>query len=248
MMSISEEKHIIETISKEYLEPDAGRIIDQKILSMVTDHILPWIKGPEVLEMGFGDDVWTRKIIERFGHSSIVDASQILLNEGKGEYGDKIEIYNVLFEEFMPDRKYDTVIASYGLEHVKDPVNVLTKASTWINEEGHVIITVPHADSFNRRVAVCMGIQKITDEIGKTDRQTGHRRVYTIEKMERDITLSGLAVIRKKGLYLKFLPQSMMIGFSDELLRGYMKLSESVPMEDCAMIAFDCVLKKITKK
>ncbi len=242
-----EEKQMLESIANEYLKPDTGRIVDKKLLGMIAERVLPMIKGPEILEMGFGDDVWTSKIIEKFGYSSIVDASQILLNKAKTKYGDKIETYNFLVEDFMPHKKYDTVIASFVMEHVKDPIEVLKKASTWINKEGHIIIVVPNADSFHRRVAVCMGLQKRTDEIGPTDRHIGHRRIYTIEKMKHDIALSGLNILRKMGLFLKFIPQSMMVNFSDELLKGYTVISESVPMEYCSTLVFDVKCKNKQK-
>ncbi len=243
-MDDSREKAALESTSKQYLEPDSGRAVDQEILSMVADAILPWATGPDVLELGFGDDVWTSGVIKAFGHSSIVDGSQILLDQAARIYGDKIETHNELFESFEPPRKYDTIIASFVLEHVTDPVEVLRKASTWINEDGHILVVVPNADSFHRRAAVCMGILKTSDEIGATDKQVGHRRVYTLEKIERDIALAGLVAVRRRGLFLKFIPQGMMSGFSDELLRGYMELSASVPTEYCAIIALDCVLKQ----
>jgi len=241
-MNNSNEIKILESVSREYLEPDDGRMVDKKVISMVIDNITPWLKGPEILEMGFGDDLWTSRIIDKYGHSSIVDASQILLNEAKKKYGTKIKAYHCLFEEFIPDKKYDTVVASFVLEHVKDPVEILINTKKWINKEGHVIIIVPNADSLHRRLAVCIGLQKRTDELSSTDMRVGHRRVYNIAKMVSDINLAGLKVFRKRGLFLKFLPQNMMTQLSDELLVGFMKLSENIPMEYCSRMIFDCVL------
>lgn len=242
-MDLKKEKNMLEKIAGEYIDTDPGRIVDRKILSMVVGRVMPWIKGPDVLEMGFGDDAWTTSVTKKFGRSNIVDASETLLKQAKTKYGKKIATFNSLFEDFTPSVKFDSIIASFILEHVDDPVKVMKKARTWIKPRGQVIVIVPNANSYHRRVAVKMNMQKKAGAIGRTDKQMGHRRVYTVAAMEKDIASAGLKVKKKSGFFLKFLPQGMMTGFSDDLLLGFMKLGEEVPMEDCATIAFDCGLK-----
>jgi trans-aconitate methyltransferase len=222
------------------LAKDLGAKVNQKILTMIVDHVFTWIKGPEILEMGFGHGIWTQKIVDKFGHSNICEASPSLIKKARQRYGKKIELYESLFEEFVPQKKYNTIIASFILEHVKDPVDLLKRMSSWLKSDGQIIVIVPNADSFHRRLAVCMGIQKTTDELGQTDRLIGHRRVYTLKKIEENITLAGLKIKRKKGLFIKFLPQSMMKNLSDQILKGYMKLSENMPIEYTATLVFDC--------
>jgi hypothetical protein len=86
-----------------------------------------------------------------------------------------------------------------------------------------------------------MGMQRTTDTLGPTDRQMGHRRVYTIARMEQDIRQAGLGVVRHRGFLLKPLPQGMMSGFTAAMLEGFMKLGDEMPMEFASSIAFDCV-------
>jgi trans-aconitate methyltransferase len=237
------EAALLERIAREYREPDPGRKVDQKITAWAVDRILPWITGPEVLELGFGDDNWTGKIIDRFGHSHIVDASNVLLADAKEKYGTRLEVYHSLFEDFKPDKQFDGIVASYVLEHVADPVQVLGLARTWLNPKGHVLIMVPHADSLHRRLAVAMGMQSATTDLGPTDRQLGHRRVYTIERMQEDIAAAGLRIVERRGTFVKLLPQGMMTQFSEAMLLGFMKLGDELPMEYASSIAFDCVKK-----
>ena len=106
------ERSVLESISREYVNPDPGRLVDQKIVSMVVDAVASWIDGPDVLEMGLGDDCWTSRVIETVGHSSVVDAADQLLAQAKSKYGDKVTVHRSFFEDFVPDKKYDTVIAS----------------------------------------------------------------------------------------------------------------------------------------
>lgn len=231
----------LERIASEYQNPDPGRVVDRKFLSWTVDRTLPWLRGPDILELGFGDDQWTERIINRFGHSHIVDASQTLLEEAKEKYGPRITTNDSLFEDFQPSKGFDTIIASYVLEHVEDPVQILKRTVGWLKPFGHVIIIVPHADSIHRRLAVAMGIQSATDQLGPTDRQMGHRRVYTISHMESDIAQAGLRVVQKRGTLLKPLPQGMLTHFSPTMIEGFMKLGDTIPMEYASSISFDCV-------
>ncbi|MBP9853338.1 MAG: class I SAM-dependent methyltransferase [Candidatus Omnitrophica bacterium] len=242
-MDFKKEKKILEQIANKYHDDNPGRAINRKIMMMVVRQVMPWINGPDVLEMGFGEDAWTANIIKKFGKSSIVDASEILLKQARGKYGKKIIAFHNLFEEFEPPVKYDSIIASFILEHVENPIEILKKAKSWLKPKGQIIVIVPNANSFHRRVAVEMKLHKKVNDIGRTDKQIGHRRVYTVVAMKKDITSAGLKIKGKKGLFLKFLPQDMMTGFSDDLLMGFMKLGENIPMEDCATIAFDCRIK-----
>lgn len=234
------EKEQLETIANAYITPDPGRIIDQKTVRLIVKEIMPMIKGPKVLEMGFGDNCWTDSIIRNFGHSYIVDASKKLIDKARKIYNDKITIYQSFFEEFTPIERFDTILSTFVLEHVEDPVQVLGMTKNWLNDDGTLIVIVPNADSLHRRLAVCMGMQKNTWDIGETDKKMGHRRVYTIDKMAKDISKAGLKIIDKKGIHVKLFPQAMMKDCTDEMLNGLVKLGMKLPMEYSASIVFTC--------
>jgi ubiquinone/menaquinone biosynthesis C-methylase UbiE len=240
----SDEINALEKISDEYLKPDPGRIVDKKLVSMIVDEVLPWIEGPEVLEMGFGDDEWTTKIINKIGHSNIVDASTVLLKTSKEKYKDKIQTYESLFENFKPDKKFNTIISSYILEHVEDPVLVLKNALEWLAPTGKLIAIVPHAGSFHRRLAVAMNLHKNLTDLREIDHRMGHRRVYTLEAFDRDIIKAGFNIEKKTGFFAKFLPQYMMTSMSDKMLKGFMDLGMQLPIEYATSIAFVCTHKK----
>ena len=235
-----EEINALEKIAAEYVAPDPGRLVDKKNIAMIADRVMPWVQGPEVLEMGFGDDEWTPRIIEKFGHSNIIDAAKTLLEIPKEKYGDAVTTYESLFETFVPDKKFDTIIASFVLEHVEDPVMVLEKTLEWLNEGGKLIAIVPHADSLHRRLAVTMGMQEKPSDLGGTDKRMGHRRVYDIPSFEKDIIAAGFTIEERKGFLIKLIPQSLMANFSDEMLVGLMKLGDEMPIEFTASIGFLC--------
>jgi 2-polyprenyl-3-methyl-5-hydroxy-6-metoxy-1,4-benzoquinol methylase len=231
---------MLDRIAQEYREPDAGRRVDQKLISLLVGRTIPWMTGPEVLEMGSGDDQWTRRLIEHFGHSHLVDGSRTLIEAAKKKYGAKLTTYHSLFEELKPGKQFDTVLTSLVLEHVEDPTRVLATAAQWLKPQGHLIMIVPNALSLHRRLAVAMGLAQAADELGVSDVRLGHRWVFTIPRIEAAVAAAGLRVVRQAGWLTKPLPQGMMTDFSDALLEGLMKLGDELPREYACFLAFDC--------
>ena len=231
----------LDRIAQEYQEPDAGRRVDQKLISLLVGRTIPWLTGPDVLEMGSGDDQWTKRLIEHFGHSHLVDGSHTLIEAARKRYGASLTTYHSLFEECDPGRQFDTVLSSLVLEHVEDPAKVLATAAGWLKPHGHMVVVVPNATSLHRRLAVAMGLQRAADELGASDIRLGHRWVFTIARIEADLAKAGLRIVRKAGWLTKPLPQAMMTQFSDALLDGLMKLGDELPREYACFLAFDCV-------
>jgi 2-polyprenyl-3-methyl-5-hydroxy-6-metoxy-1,4-benzoquinol methylase len=230
----------LDRISQEYQKPDAGRRVDQKLISLLVGRAIPWMTGPEIIEMGSGDDQWTQRLIEHFGHSHLVDGSRTLIEAARKKYGAKLTTYHSLFEELDPGKQFDTVLSSLVLEHVEDPVKVLATAAGWLKPQGHLIVIVPNALSLHRRLAVAMGLTRAADELGESDVRLGHRWVFTIPSMEAHLAKAGLQIVRQAGWLTKPLPQGMMTDFSDALLEGLMKLGDELPMEHACFLAFEC--------
>ncbi|MFH1355857.1 MAG: class I SAM-dependent methyltransferase [bacterium] len=234
------EKKLLNKVSDLYLSRDISREKAMRFERMIVSYLLTWVKGPRVLEMGFGDDLWTKHLIKKYGQSFIIDASSPLLGKANKIYGKKIVGIHSLFEDYTPQKKYDTVIASYILEHVLNPIEILEKVQSWVNKSGKIILVVPSANSYHRQLAVTMGMQKRTDELGASDKKIEHRRVYTMNKFRKDIERSGLKIVKEQGLFLKFLPQSYMIDWPDAMIEGFFKLSLKQPTDHCASLAVLC--------
>ena len=231
----------LEEIAENYLKPDATFIVDERMFNISAEKIVPVIKGPRVLEMGFGAGTYTSRIINRFGHSHLVDLSQKLLSKAQGLYADKVTTYFSSFEEFSPTVLFNTIIATNVLEHVDDPVKVLINMKTWMESDGEIFIKVPNANSFHRIYGVCMGmLNKITD-LNETDIRIGHKRVYNMETLEKDIVEAGLRVVEKMPTFAKFLSNAQMIDFSEIQLTGLFKMAENIPIEYGCELLYKCV-------
>jgi 2-polyprenyl-3-methyl-5-hydroxy-6-metoxy-1,4-benzoquinol methylase len=233
-------KENLDCFTPEYLDPDPSRQVDQKILGMVIDRVMPNLEGPSVLEMGCGDGQWTGPIIQKFGSTSVVDASAKLLDAARNNFGSKIISHQSYFEDFKPSQKWDTVLCTYVLEHVVDPVQVLKSCYQWLKPGGQLVVAVPNSSSLHRRLGVVMGLQKEATDLSPADRSVGHRRVYNAASLQEDLLAAGFVIEKQDCLCCKILPNSMMVSFSDQLLQGLFDLGDIIEKDECALLAFYC--------
>lgn len=244
MLNKTLEKKRLEGVANKYLTADKDREMDQKYQKLIVKEIMPWVKGPRILEMGYGDDSWTSQILKKYSTSEIVDGSAILLKAVLKKYGQKVKVYLSFFEDFMPKEKYDTILATLILDHVKDPVIVLKQTKKWLKSNGKIIITIPNGDSLHRRLAVAMGLQKKNTQMGYANKKLAQRRVYNFQLLKQHIESADLKITKKRGLMLKPFPLCMMHDVSDEMLDGLMIMSHSLPIEYSTTLAVECALKE----
>ena len=69
---------------------------------------------------------------------------------------------------------------------------------------------VPNAESLHRRIGKEMGIIKKLDELTPTDKRHGHRRVYTLKRIVRDVEKAGLRINKKGTFFIKPFSNSQM--------------------------------------
>lgn len=229
----------LESIADHHISPPPHHIVDIKVQYYDMKKLLPYVKIDPVLELGYGDGMWTSEIINKFGHTNIIDASLKLLTRAKEIFGNKVTTYCSYFEDFFPPEsvKFGTIIASHILEHVADPVFVLKRIKEWLKPEGIIIAIVPNARSYHRQLSVLMNIQKTIYDFSPADKEVGHLRVYDLDSFKRDTIEAGLKIIHERGLFLKVLPNSMMTGFSDDLIEALVDISDNLPANEMANIA-----------
>ena len=85
-------------------------------------------------------------------------------------------------------------------------------------------------------LAVIMGLQPELDTLGARDRLVGHQRVYSLKTLEEDVLKAGLEVTETNGFFLKVLPNSMMLQYSNELISALNNISPSLPKNILANI------------
>jgi 2-polyprenyl-3-methyl-5-hydroxy-6-metoxy-1,4-benzoquinol methylase len=228
-----------------YLQPSPAAQADQKIMALVADFVIPRLTGERLLELGVGHQVWTDRLLERFREVTTVEGSaELLARLGESIRTPSWTPVHSLFEEYSPVEPFDTVLASYVLEHVDDPALILRKAhEEWLKPGGRIVVTVPHALSLHYRLGVKMGLASYLGELGESDYLLGHRYVFTKWEMERLLVEAGFRIVEVQGLMTKLLPNSFLAQCTDEQLRGMFELGLELPIEYSASVYFQAEKK-----
>ena len=238
MMDKEKEKCKLDWMAEEYHKPHMVGV-DRKHNEAQSGYVSGFCKG-EILELGVGDTAWLECMVKKFAVIDIVDASEKLLQECEQIYGVRVNTFLSLFEEFKPEKKYDTINMGHILEHVYDPVKVLCLAEGWLKDGGVINIVVPHADSIHRRLGVLMGLSNFTTDLHYFDKKIGHRRVYTIETLRKHVQEAGLRVVVEQGLFLKVVNNAKMENWSDSMIKGLFEIGFQIPIEFSASLFFQC--------
>lgn len=197
--------------------------------------------GESALELGCGDGESTKNILSNFRRLDVVDGSVEQLKSIKLMFKD-IEIIHSYFEDFHPNKKYDTVFMTHILEHLDAPEEILNNAYKYLNDNGVVLISVPNALSFHRLIGVKMGMLKTPYSLNEQDILLGHRRVYDKKSMEELISKTQFRIKDFTGLMLKPISNRQIeSSWNDDLIDAFFKLGFDFP-EYCSEIIF--VLEK----
>lgn len=237
-MDKEKEREELERIAEEYHKPYLTGV-EKKQLGIVAEYVSGFCEG-EILEMGVGGITSLESMMKKFEVVNVVDASEELLRECKEIYGDRVSTFLSLFEEFVPEKKYDTINMSYILEHVYDPVEVLYLAKGWLKRGGVINVVVPHAYSVHRRLGVLLGLSNHATDLNKSDKKVGHRRVYAIEILRSHVHDAGLRITMERGLFLKVVNNARMEDWEDGMIKGLFELGFEVPIEFSGALFFQC--------
>lgn len=168
-----------------------------------------FFKGNTCLEVGCADGEGTKILIKYFSKIYAVDGSKRLLAKARGEIKNpKVTFIHSMFETLDLNLKFDTIILGHVLEHVQNPILVLRHIKQYLSVDGIILIDVPNAESIHRLVGVEMGLIDNVHILNKADLSIGHRRVYDLALLKKDVQQAGLKIKKEGGLFLKFLSNS----------------------------------------
>lgn len=175
--------------------------------------ILEYCRGrnKKLLDLGCSYGRIAKALSPYFKRIVAVDGSKTLINQAKKENRASNIYYHVsLVENLDIKEKFDVVLLSFILEHVANPQIILRKASKFLKKKGVLFIMVPNAESLHRRIGKAMGIIKKLNELTPTDINHGHRRVYTLKTIVKDIRRAGLKINKKGTFFIKPLSNKQM--------------------------------------
>lgn len=209
--------------------------LEERQQELSIDVLRPHLRG-RVLELGFGTGQMTAGLLAEGVDTSVVEGSPLLVEEARRRHPG-LDVYEGLFEDFTPAQPVDCLLAAHVFEHVENPSELMEHLNTWLVPGGTIIAVVPNAESLHRRLAVHMGLQENLDDLSPRDHLVGHRRVYTVDWMSRELTEAGFNVCAATGWFLKVVPNSMMLGWQPELIDALFKVSGELDPRQLANIA-----------
>ena len=129
------------------------------------------------------------------------DSEKITAAEAKADY--QCEFLCSDIETADIPTGWNTITLVNVLEHVEEPVEVLSRVRSWLSAKGKAIIQVPNARGFNRMLGVQMGLIDSLYQMSEVDYSVGHRRFYTCDSLSTHCEMAGLQVIAEGGLLFK---------------------------------------------
>lgn len=213
---------------------------NQIMLSWYPNRVIEYAKSKNsMLELGLGHGITTRFFENHFMRYVVLDGSPAVIKNFKEKFNDtKAEIVEVFFEDFQTDESFDVINFGFILEHIDNPVYILKRFKKFLKPDGKIFISVPNAESMNRRLGKITGDLKDFSELSENDLLLGHKRYYTVNTLLTDIKAAGLEVSAVEGIYLKPFAtrQIQSLGLSTDYINALCVLGIKYPELSCGIL------------
>ncbi|QEL64411.1 hypothetical protein OTERR_09350 [Oryzomicrobium terrae] len=189
-----------------------------------------YLTGSSLLEMGPAEGVMTELLATTGQSLTLVEGSRLFCDDLRKRFP-QAQVVHSLFEDFSPAEQYDNIILGHVLEHVQNPVDILTRAKQWLKpDSGRLFAAVPNARSIHRQAAVIMGLLPQEDALNEMDHHHGHRRVFTPETFRSAFYQAGLNIEVFGGYWMKPVSNRQIEQhWTPEMLEAFMQLGERYP-------------------
>lgn len=192
-----------------------------------------------MLELGLGHGITSSIFEKHFKRYVVLDGSSAVIENYKKKYPDsKVEIIEVFFENFSTDERFDVINFGFILEHINDPVMVLRHFRQFLKKDGKIFVSVPNAESMNRRLGNITGDLPDITALSDHDMLLGHKRYYTVKTLLKDVEEAGYKVVRVEGIYLKPLSSRQMQSLSlrEDYIEALCVLGIKYPELSCGIL------------
>jgi 2-polyprenyl-3-methyl-5-hydroxy-6-metoxy-1,4-benzoquinol methylase len=163
----------------------------------------PFFKPGPCLQVGCAHGDQTTLILEIYEDVVVLEPTRAFIEMTRAKVGDKVRFVEALLEEYETEERFETIIFSHVLEHVDDAQAALSKLGTLLSPSGRLYVVVPNAEAASRRIAAKMGVLTHLEDLSPDDIAAGHRRVYRLDTLTRDIKSAGLKVADSGGIFFK---------------------------------------------
>lgn len=187
------------------------------------------LRGDSILEMGPAEGVMTELLANTGKSLTVVEGSRVFCESIAARHP-AVHVVCGLFEDFVPERRFDNIVLGHVLEHVDDPSAIVARAARWLTPQGRMLAVVPNSRSLHRQAAVLMKLLASEDSLNATDLHHGHRRVFDPDSFRQCFTAAGLAIEVSGGYWLKPVSNRQIEqAWTPEMLAAFMQLGERYP-------------------
>jgi SAM-dependent methyltransferase len=226
-------------------EPDTRYSLDARLMSgWYPRRVVEKSSGISLLELGIGHGRAVSFFSDNFDRHVVIEGSEEVIRQYIQKYGDqKSDIVHGYFESFNTDEKFDYISMGFVLEHVDDPVLVLTQFSRFLKADGIIYIAVPNATSLHRQLGVAAGLLGDIKQLSEDDLKLGHQRYYDIADLRADVRKAGLFEQSLEGIFLKPFTTAQLeqLSLTQEILESLMVVGKDYP-ELCNAILMEVIL------
>ncbi len=181
-----------------------GKIFKDNPLSTTHVKIIDLVgKNSQVLELGCSTGYLTKELKK---NGCIIDVVELDADDLKvaSTYARSAYHGNLDDDKFLVslNKKYDVIIASDVLEHLKNPENVLKKLKKNLKESGRIIISMPNIACWSMRKELFFKGNFEYQDSGILDRT--HLRFYTYNSIQQLIKNAGFKNFKRIPIELQF--------------------------------------------
>ncbi len=188
-----------------------------------------FLRHGSILELGPAEGVMTKYLSDYTRDLVLVEGSDVFCRALKEQYP-AASVVNELFEDFKPESSFDNIVLGHVLEHVEDPVQILSLCKGWLRPDGIILAAVPNSLSLHRQAAVIMGLLDSEDSMSELDIHHGHRRIYNPILLRKHFVQAGLKIQHFGGYWLKPVSNAQIHEqWTENMLAAFMKLGERYP-------------------
>ena len=161
------------------------------LLPIINKYLKP---NAKILDIGSGAGTLALYIASK-GHDALgIEISQKAVESAR-ESAKILGLNNISFEVMnfpnqIPDGKFDMIIFTEVIEHLKNDNKALNKISSLLNENGTLILSTPSVNAPLHR----LGLTK------SFDKKVGHLRRYSIDELKRKCEENELEVVEAKKI------------------------------------------------
>lgn len=162
-----------------------------------------YFTNDRVLEVGCYHGESTVYLNKYFSDLTVVEPSAECIKIASQRVKEPTIFVNDVIENFESSNRFKHIFLVNTLEHCESPELILIKLKSLLDIDGKLYILVPNANAPSRHLASFMKIVDYSTAVTDAEWMHGHRRTYSFDTLNHDVTKAGFKVIDRGGIIFK---------------------------------------------